>query len=203
MVPSIVRRHAARVVWLGLVVPALAAGCSNAAAEESAAPAPAASSPAGTMISPASLPAGRPLPTPGEKPVVTITGRITSGNNGDALVLDRPTIERLGIWQVRLYEPWTKQTTDFRGVWLQDLVTAAGARPEATWLHIVGLDDYAVDISLADVRRGGIMLATRAGDGTALPIDGGGPTRIVFLDGVESGANPDQWVWSIKSIDVI
>jgi hypothetical protein len=39
-------------------------------------------------------------------------------------------------------------------------------------------------------------------DGSAIPIDQGGPVRVVFLDGVEAGKNPDQWIWSIKEIDV-
>jgi hypothetical protein len=78
----------------------------------------------------------------------------------------------------------------------------AGVGPDATHAHVVALDDYAVDLSLADVRAGGIILATRAGDGSAIPIDKGGPTRIVFMDGVKAGANADQWVWSVKTIDV-
>jgi hypothetical protein len=30
----------------------------------------------------------------------------------------------------------------------------------------------------------------------------GGPTRIVFAKGVKSGANADQWIWSLKTIEV-
>jgi hypothetical protein len=155
-----------------------------------------------TIVSVATLKPGQDVPVPAGKAVFTVTGKISATNQGGTLVLDQQTVEKLGVVQARLYEPWTKQNLEFRGVWLQDLVNLAEVSAGATRLHIVALDDYAVDLTLADVRTGGIMLATRAGDGSAIPIDQGGPTRIVFLDGVAAGANADQWVWSIKQIDV-
>ena len=59
-----------------------------------------------------------------------------------------------------------------------------------------------MSLSLADVRAGGILLATGDGSGAHIPIADGGPTRIVFLKGLPAGANADQWVWSLKTIDV-
>ena len=158
--------------------------------------------PSATAVSPATLKPGQAVPAPSGKPVFTITGKITTTNQDGGLALDLSTVERLAIHQVRLYEPWTKQNTDFRGVWLQDLLAIAGVKADAAKLHFVALDDYTVDLTMADIRAGGIMLATRAGDGSTLPIDKGGPTRIVFLNGVKAGANADQWIWSIKAIDV-
>lgn len=196
------RRHG----WVALrcsavvVVLGLAGACAGSSTP-TAAPVPAAS--AGKIISVANLRPGQSIPVPTQKPVLTMTGKISAVNRGGALVFDQRTIEQLGVVQVRLYEPWTKQNLEFRGVWLQDLLAVAGVKGDATRLHIVALDDYAVDLTLADVRVGGIMLATRAGDGSSIPIDKGGPTRIVFMDGVKAGANPDQWVWSVKTIDVL
>jgi hypothetical protein len=184
------------------VVLGLAAGCGGSGATGSAAPAPPAATHAGTVVTTASLKPGQAVPAPAEKAVLTVTGKITAANQKGKLALDRRTIERLGVSQVRLYEPWNKENMDFRGVWLQDLLAVAGAKPDATKVHIVALDDYAVDVTLADIRAGGIMLATRAGDGSDIGVDKGGPTRIVYLDGVKAGANADQWIWSLKSIDV-
>jgi hypothetical protein len=193
-----VRRYVAVVALLGFLT-----ACGGSPAEQSAGAEPAAAPTAGTVISAASLTVGQRVPPPTEKPVFTMTGNISVTNKNGTLVFDRRTVERLGVHQVRLYEPWTKETLDFRGVWLQDLVAVAGADPGAVKLHIVALDDFAVDLTLADIRKGGIFLATRAGDGSVIPIAKGGPTRIVFLDGVKAGANADQWVWSIKTIDVV
>jgi hypothetical protein len=193
-----VRRYAAALALLGLVT-----ACGGHSSNQTAGPAPAATQALGIVISPVTLTFGQSIPLPTEKPVFTMTGAITASNKAGTLVFDRSTVERLGVHQVRLYEPWNKENEDFRGVWLQDLIAVAGVKPEAVTLHIVALDDFVVDLTLADIRAGGIMLATRAGDGSLIPIDKGGPTRIVFMDGVKAGVNPDQWVWSIKTIDVV
>jgi hypothetical protein len=181
----------------------LAAGCGGSSGAGPAAPArPAAASPTpGRLIVPASLKPGQAVPA-APKPVLTLTGKISNHNKGGTLALDQRTLARLGVVQVRLYEPWAKKDLEFRGVWLQDLLAVAGASPAATKVHMTALDDYVVDLTMADVRAGGIMLAITDGDGAALPIDKGGPTRIVFMDGVKAGANADQWIWSLKTIAV-
>ncbi|MEV6493892.1 molybdopterin-dependent oxidoreductase [Actinoplanes sp. NPDC051633] len=165
--------------------------------------APAAQAKAATVISAASITAGQAVPVPSGKAALTLGGKITRGNRKGALLLDVATIEKIGVKQIGVYEPWVKQNLDFRGVWLSDLLAVAGVAPGATKLHVVAHDDYAVDIPLADVKEGDIMLATRSGDGAALPLDNGGPTRVIYADGVSAGANPDQWIWSLKTIDVL
>jgi hypothetical protein len=180
---------------------ALAAACGGQAPTQTTKAEPKAPASA-SAVSAATLKPGQDVPPPAGKPVITMTGKITATNQTGGLAFDLSTVERLAVYEVRLYEPWTKQDTAFRGVWLQDLLAVAGAKSDATRLHFVALDDYTVDLTMADIRAGGIMLATRAGDGSALPIDKGGPTRIVFLKGVKSGANADQWIWSLKAIDV-
>lgn len=182
---------------------ALAGACGSGPETTTAAPAPTAAVVRGEMISAARITVGQAVPAPVEKPVFTVTGKISATNRDGALVFDRPTVEQLGVQQVGLYEPWVKKDMVFRGVWLQDLLAVAGVTPAATRVHITALDDYAVDLTLADIRAGGIMLATGTADGSVIPIDEGGPTRIVFMRDVKAGANADQWVWSIKSIDVI
>jgi hypothetical protein len=191
-------RCARRIAALAAVV--VLTACGSDATEPATAPKAKATS--ATIISVASLKPGQNVPAPAGKAVFSMTGKISTTNRGATLLFDQQTVERLGVVQVGLYEPWTKQDLEFRGVWLQDVVAFAGVSDTATRLHIVALDDYAVDLTLADIRTGGIMLATRAGDGSAIPIDQGGPTRIVFQNGVAAGANADQWVWSIKQIDV-
>ena len=190
-------RTPGRVAAFAVVLALTACGSTTTAART-----PTAKATTATIVSVATLKAGQDVPVPTGKPVFTMTGKISVTNRGGTLVFDQATVEKLGLVQAKLYEPWTKQDLEFRGVWLRDLVALAGPSAEATKLHITALDDYAVDLSLADVRAGGIMLATRAGDGSAIPLDQGGPTRVVFLDGVAAGANADQWVWSIKQIDV-
>jgi hypothetical protein len=158
-------------------------------------------SPAATVAS-ASLTQGQAVPVPTGRPVLTVTGKITRRNQGRALVWDVATLDRLGLAKVTLFEPWTKKTLSFQGVWLADLMKVAGAETGARSVHLTALDDYAVDLSAADVGAGGIMIATATGAGKGIPIEDGGPTRIVFASGTAAGKNPDQWIWSLKSLDV-
>jgi hypothetical protein len=182
----------------------LAAACGGTTATDTATPERQAvtAETAGKVVRAATLEPGQPVPPPTQKPVLTMTGKISAANRGQALVFDQRTLGELRLVQVRLYEPWAKKTMEFRGVWLQDLLAVAGVRAGADKLHMTALDDYEVVLTMAEVRSGGIMLATKAGDGSAIPIDKGGPIRIVFMDGVKAGANPDQWIWSLKTIDV-
>src|SRR5690349_3943050 len=76
--------------------------------------------PSATAVSPATLKPGQSVPTPSGKPVFTMTGKITATNQNGRLALDLPTVERLAMHPVRRYEPWTKQNTEFRGVWRPD-----------------------------------------------------------------------------------
>jgi hypothetical protein len=190
-------KHLWRVV--ALVALGLIAACGSAteAAPEKATPAE-----LGTTLTAATLTSGQDVPVPRSAEVFRVTGKITRGNGNDGLALDLDTLERLGLTQLRVFEPWVKQDLDFRGVWLDDLLAVAGVAPGAATVHLIAHDDYVVDVPLAEVRTGGLLIATRAGDGSAIPVDNGGPTRLVFADGAEAGANPDRWIWSLKAIDI-
>lgn len=199
-----------RARWLVRVLPALGlaaalaatAGCGGAAAPPLPAdPTSSSASQAPAVVRAATLLAGQPVPVPAGKALLTLTGKVSAVNKNSSVVLDRPGLAQLGLVQVRVYEPWVKQTLDFRGVWLADLLKVAGAAADVSTVRVTALDDYFVDLQMSDIRAGGILLATEAGDGTQIPIEKGGPTRIIFLNGVRAGANADQWIWSLKSID--
>jgi DMSO/TMAO reductase YedYZ molybdopterin-dependent catalytic subunit len=89
-----------------------------------------------------------------------------------------------------------------QGVRLRDLVDLVRPDAGATSLHIRALDDYQVDLQLTDVRTQEIFLATRDGSGADLPIEAGGPTRVVFSDDLAQRFSPDLWIWNIDTIDV-
>lgn len=153
------------------------------------------------VLRPATLRPGQPVPAPAGKPLLTLTGTISAPNDGGALALDRRTLAQLRQVEVEVYEPWVKMQLRFRGVWLQDVLAVAGATNRAS-IRITALDDYAIELTAADLKAGGVLLATSDGDGADIPVDAGGPTRIVFVGGVRAGANADQWIWSLRSIDI-
>ena len=197
---SRVRARRALLVTAVTVLVAAPAGCgSDSGTGGKAAATP---SPTALVIKPAALLPGQPVPTPAGDPVLMLTGKIARQNQGDSLALDAATLDRLGISKVSLFEPWVKHELEFQGVWLADLLEVAGVTDDATSLHLTALDDYQVDLTMAEVRAGGIFLATRDGLGKAIPVEDGGPTRIVFVGGVAAGTSDDQWIWSLKTLDV-
>jgi hypothetical protein len=195
--PGRLLRVAAAVLTAGAVV----TGCVTSPSVPSDA-APPSVDPATAVLEPAVLRPDQPVPAPNGPTVLTVTGRIGVTNGGRALRFDQATLDQLGRVRVTVFEPWVKQTLSFEGVWLADLLAVAGPDPMAGTVHITALDDYQVDLTVADVRAGGIMLATRDGDGNPIRVEDGGPTRIVFAAGIPSGASADQWIWSLSAIDV-
>ena len=176
----------------------LAAACA-ATGTDPAKPGQAAST--ATEVKPAKLAAGQDVPLT-KKPILAVGGKISNPNDGDVLQLGVDTLDQFRLMKVNVYEPWAKERMGFQGVWLADVLDAAGVDGSASGVHVAALDDYGVDLTMAEIDAGGILLATKSQDGSPIAIDEGGPTRVVFLDGVGSGASPDQWIWSLKDISV-
>jgi hypothetical protein len=187
-----------------LAVLAVTAACGGTAGTPSATGvgAGAGADPSSTVVRAATLLPGQAVPAPKGKTVLTITGLVSARNHGSSIVFDQSAIDQLGQVQITVYEPWVKAEVTFRGVWLADLLKIVAAAPAAAGLRVTALDDYRVELTPAEVRAGGILLATKAGDGSAIPVADGGPTRIVFVKGLKSGANADQWIWSLKTIEI-
>lgn len=153
-------------------------------------------------VAPRQLEPGMPVPAPTDTPVLSIGGKITQANAPDGLRLDMALLDQLGLVRVEVYEPWVRRELTFEGPWLADVLTLAQPDGTGRSLHLTALDGYQIDLSVDDVMAGGILLATKTGDGQPIPIEDGGPVRIVFLDGVAAGASADQWIWSLSKIDV-
>ena len=102
--------------------------------------------------------------------MLTLTGKIGQRNvDRSALHFDAAILDELGVVQAKVYDPWVKQELEFQGVWMNDLIEAAKPTSGAQSIHITALDNYQIDLSLADVRAGGILLATKTGDGEPDP----------------------------------
>jgi hypothetical protein len=156
-------------------------------------------------VTPAERRPGDPIPVPHGETVLTLSGAIATTNAGPELRLDLATLEQFGLVQYTVVDPSQKRSITFAGVLLADLLAFAGAARTATTLHLVALDDYQTDITLTDVGRWPILLATRA-DGGRPPVADGGPTRIVFpyhaFPNIDSSVYDPQWIWSLTTIDV-
>ena len=153
------------------------------------------------VLEPASLGPGEQLPTATGESVLTVTGRIAPGSADGELRLDAAGLQRLGLRKVTVFEPFVRQTVDFQGVWLADVLAAAEVSPSATSVHLTALDDYETDLTMADIRAG-VFLATRTGDGRAIPLEEGGPVRILIPGAIPSGTTDAKWIWSLSTVEV-
>lgn len=186
---------AKRSVLLALILVAIAA-CSPAAA----------SAPATYVeVSAESLRTTDEIPPPTGEIVLKVGGDIAKRNVGPSVSLDIDTVERMGLVKYRVHDPWLDADHDFTGVLLADLLDTVGGSPAATSIRLVALDDYEVEIAIADARRWPILLATQM-DGRPMPIQDKGPTRIVFpydqFAEIDRLKYKDLWIWSVESIAV-
>lgn len=155
-------------------------------------------------VTESSLAAAQPIPAPTGAATLTMTGRVAATNAAAGVELDLATVEQMGLIMYTARDPWLGQELEFTGVLMTDLLAAVGASPDATSIKITALDDYQVDISLIDLKRWPIMLATQTG-GAPMSIEDKGPTRIVFPadPDIDTVRYKDFWIWQIKTIEVV
>lgn len=136
------------------------------------------------------------LPAPTGEPILAIGG----GRLPVPVEIDLAGLETLPTTTDDIFDPWAKTTDTHTGPDLWTVLRAAGVRDGDT-IHLSALDDYAVDVKLADIAAGGAIVATET-NGAPIPIEEGGPIRIVFQDGNVAGRNHDNWIWSLNRIEV-
>jgi hypothetical protein len=121
--------------------------------------------------------------------------------DGTTVQLSIAQIESLRTVSATLHEPFVDQDITFEGVPLRDFFDFIGIPKSVTTLHTVALNEYAVDLptSIADVE--GAILATRA-DGKLIPVDQGGPTRVVLTDDHPQAKDESLWIWSLQTLSV-
>jgi hypothetical protein len=156
-------------------------------------------------VAPATLTAGDTIPAPSGDPILTISGDISHTNSGDTLVFDMETLEKLGLVKYAVNDPWLNSNISYTGVLMSKLLEVVGAADSATTVHFTALDDYQVDITIADIQKWPILLATRSND-ALMALDAGGPTRVAFpydqYDDIDPLTYKDSWIWNISEIEI-
>jgi hypothetical protein len=154
-----------------------------------------------TEVAAGSLTAGDAVPAPAAADVVlSITGGATS-NVGSELRLTLADLASMHTVEADVYEPFLKRRVRFRGVPLADVLALAGAPDGATALDTVALNEYAVTLPLDVLRHPGAIVATQA-DGAAIPVDDGGPTRVIFTDDHPDTRDESLWIWSLATVRI-
>ena len=157
-----------------------------------------------TRVSEASLKAGDAIPAPSGDTILTVTGMIGTTNSDDAIVMDLATLESVGEVTYEVTDPFEGKKVIFRGPLLTDLLDLWQVSPDATTLHIIALNDYVVDVPIAEVRKYLVVFALQQ-DGEYMPIETRGPAMLVFpYEDFEFDTNlyNNYWAWQIKTIEV-
>ena len=189
----VIRKHLSKAFpILGAIIALLMAACGGTP------------DPGYAIVAPASIGPTDAIPTPSGEKVLAISGLVAAKNGDDALSFDIPTLERLGLVEYSVNDPWLKDTFTYTGVLMSDLLKYAGTFHTAQSVHIVALDDYQVDIPIADIDKWPILLATRS-NGEYLSVDNFGATKIIYPYGshsIDKTSHNDLWIWSLKSMEV-
>lgn len=156
-------------------------------------------------VSAATIEPGDAVPAPTDPVVLTVKGRIGTTNVGDTLQFDMATLERLGTIEYRIDDKLAEgRVATFTGVPLENVLEVAEVDPDATTLATTALNDYTVDIPVADATKYPVMLAT-AVDGQRMPVDRYGPVRVIYPYGAYGLKPPvadEKLIWQLSSIEV-
>lgn len=117
------------------------------------------------------------LPSPQDKPVLTISGHISIRNDEDVARFDRPMLEALGVRGFVTSTPWYREATRFDGVPMRTLLRAVGASGDRIVAN--ALNDYTIEIPIADFTQYDVLLALKR-NGTYMPVRDKGPLFIVY-----------------------
>lgn len=110
-------------------------------------------------------------------------------------------LEEMATQQFEIMEPFVNQDQSFSGVPLAELFAASGIAPGDT-VDTIALNDYHYsDAAEKFEGANGILAVLR--DGEPIPMDAGGPIRIVFPSDSSYFDFVDAWNWSIRSIVVV
>ena len=144
------------------------------------------------------------LEAPTSAPVLTVSGKLSQPNIGNAAAFDMPMLERMAQVSYATHTPWFPQARKFTGPLLRTVLAAAGA--QGTALRAVALNDYRVDIPFDDALRIDVVLA-RLLDDKPMPVRDKGPLFIIYpFDQQTQLRNTvyySRCAWQLKGIEVL
>jgi hypothetical protein len=170
-----------------------------------AACAPAAQKTVYNRITDAKLKPGDTIPVPSAAPLLTVNGAVGVTNSSDSILMDRSSIESLGLVDYTMTDPFDNQQHTFRGVLMSDLLNLWKVPDSATAIEVSALDDYTVKVPISDLRKYPVIFALQE-DGQDMPVSTRGPAMLVYPYKDFPDLNPkvynDYWVWQIKSMTI-
>lgn len=130
-------------------------------------------------------------PQPGE-PILQVNVR------GNVSKFSLESLKDLPATTVELFEPFIKVRSSFTGVSLADLFEAVGINANDS-VETLALNEYRYVNDAGKFTASDGLLAYEQ-DGNPIPVDRGGPIRIVFPDGSTLSIALEAWNWALSSI---
>lgn len=135
--------------------------------------------------------------------LLTISGNIASPNQDGKLLLDEKAFEGLPFTTVKTETPWTDGMTTFEGVPLKALLDLAGAK--GSTIHAVALNDYAVDVPVADGDNPNVIVAYRM-NGERMRVRDKGPLWLIYPlsddPALQTEETHSKMIWQIKELEI-
>jgi hypothetical protein len=157
-----------------------------------------------TVVSAATLEPGAPIPLPAQEVLLTVTGKIKATNSDNAILMDRAAVEAAGLVEYTVTDPFEERAVTYRGVLMRDLLALWQVHEDAKRVHLIALNDYKIDIPLAEFSQYPILFALQA-DGVYMEPDYRGPAMLVYpVDQYQFDliAVQRNWIWQIKAIEI-
>lgn len=112
-------------------------------------------------------------------------------------------IEKLGVNEYHVLNPYNKKLTKYTGVHLDKFISSFGANNVET-VSFNAIDGYNISISKKEWDMFTILLSTRTND-EYINYDNKGPLRIIYpkYDSTSENftRNLPKWIWMIKTIE--
>lgn len=160
--------------------------------------------PAYIRVTEPTLRPGEPIPLPVTEPIVTVTGKIGTSNQDGKIIMDRATVETVGLVDYTVLDPFKNVDVTYRGVLMQDMLDVWQVAEDATALEVLALNDYRAEVPIEQLRNYPVIYALQA-DGAYMPVDDKGPAMLVYPYNefeFERPLTDAFWVWQIEEIHV-
>ena len=133
--------------------------------------------------------------------LLTISGAMTAGDG--EIEFDRAMLESLDWAVCECFTDWTEGLQVFEGPTLSSVLEAVGAT--GTTLFAVALDDYTVEIPIADAATYGVILAMKQ-NGQNMRVRNKGPIWVIYphksaSDAKYSDVN-SKMIWQLKALKI-
>lgn len=137
---------------------------------------------------------GFPIDPPGpDEVVLTLEGAVR-------VELTMAELVDLAVLEVTIDEPFVQRRETFRVIPLAYLLDLVNISDEQI-VETIALNDYRFSDGARALREADALIAV-ARDGGPIPMDAGGPIRLVFAEDSSYARVLDAWNWSLRTIRV-